>query len=165
MTQTPNDCIEKLKPLQQDYIVHCVKEYSDRADFHRGLLPFLSGEEAVRCLRIQLQNVIERNAGLTTPQIGVKYITNIISILLPTSSSWIYKDETSVTMYINSIKLKRAFKGRFKEKMLVTCGHSFCPESTGAIVELHYVVKDAWMITAHKNEIDKVTTWLAETFR
>lgn len=174
MGKTLNEYIERLKPVQQDFIVWCVQEYSDRVDFHRGLLPFLDAHEASRCLKFKLeavkQDVSKMNAlagpsGLSeapVPVIGEKFIRSIISIFEDALVPSMYEDEASQDMQLNTGKLAAEYGRRFSKKFCVTLG----PGAKNGLVQLEMLPgRNYWRVTTHKGRLDEATTWLAETCR
>lgn len=160
--------IHLLKPVQQDYIVYCVTEHTDRVGFHRGLLPFLSALEAARCLKLQLE-LISMGPPIPyminekpVPVIGTKFIRGIISIFEGALVHRLSDDEASVQMYLKSHKLASEFGSRFGKKFCATLGPGWAPEG---LVELEMLGKDKWRVTTARKRLDEATTWLAEQFR
>lgn len=169
--KTLNSYIPLLRGPQQDYIVFCVQKYSDRPEFHRGLLPFLPCEEAAQCLQQHLEVIKGAQAvpdfeGKEKAVLGEKFIRQIISVF---RSSLIYKaseDEASEVVWLNSKKLKKTYGPRY--------GHKFCinimefgvviKKPIKGLVELQLVFRNRWKITGHRDWLIDVVTYLQDSF-
>lgn len=171
MSKTLMNYIELLRPVQQDYIVFCVQTYSDKPDFHRGLLPFLDPEEAARCLQFHLETIKSSQAvpdleASSKAVLGEKFIRQIISVF---RSSLIYRlseDEASEVIYLNTVKLKRHYGKRFGNKFCVTLlesGVSLKRPITG-LFELQMISRNQWKVTGHKDYLWAVTDHLNDYF-
>lgn len=171
MVKTLNDAIGLLKPKQQEYIVSCVQQYTERKDMHRGLLPFLEAVEAARVLKFKLESLkpsafITEDAGVAVA--GERFIREIISIVERGLEKQICEDEASVEMQLNTAILARHFRGRYEKKfcaMLAETAQYYTRDMSLSLVQLEMTGKDRWKITCHRLLIDKATTWLADNFR
>lgn len=175
MVKTLNDSIGLLKPKQQEYIVSCVQQYTERKDMHRGLLPFLEAAEAARVLKFKLEAL--KPGMLDTPPIkgetlpsfpGERFIREIISVVERGLDKQICEDERTVEMYLSTVMLAKHFRGRYEKKfcvMLAETAQYMGRDMSLSIVQLEMTGKDKWRVTCHRLLLDKATTWLAENFR
>lgn len=172
MVKTLNDSIGLLKPKQQEYIVSCVQQYTERKDMHRGLLPFLEAAEAARVLKFKLESL---KPGILTDQVmsgmhtpGERFIREIISVVERGLDKQICEDEASVEMHLSTVKLTKHFRGRYEKKfcvMLAETAQYMARDMSLSLAQLEMTGKDMWRVTCHYRLLDKATTWLADNFR
>lgn len=160
--KTLGEYIERLRPVQQDYIVYCVQEFGGRKDFHRGLLPFLPALEAVCALLYKLEEVKGPPTVGTAinPVVGEKFIRGILSVFFDAIGTKMYADEDSVEMYLKTAKLQDEYGRRLSKRFCVTLGIS--PDSMAL---LQNVGHNLWKVTTRKRWLEATTLWLAETYR
>lgn len=155
MGKTLVELIPKLKPVQQEFICNCVQEYGNRPDMHRGLLPFLSVEDAVVYLYAKM-------AMMEMPE--NKFIRSILSILgegLP-PQKWL-PDEEAILMELTTRKLWRFFSTRRDYIQFDARKYNL---SRGTIpVQLERTNYNQWRVKTSRQYQNRVTTWLAEQFR
>lgn len=169
-SKTLSEYLHLLKPKHQEYILFCVVKWSDREGFHRALLPFLPVPEATRYLKFQLERLKEEIISpdeTLTPRKGVKFIHHILSLLEASGAQKLCEDKVTIKMQLSTVCLAREYGRRFNKRFCVTISYpngrpQIFPTN---IVELNMVGKDIWAITCHPKVIDRVTTWLAETYR
>lgn len=155
--QTLNDYIHLLKPAQQEYIVHCVRDYGARPDFHRGLLPFLRAEEAAVCLKVKWYQI----AASDTP-VGTRFIRNLISVFEGALVHKLYDDEETITMTLSPMKLAKFYRKQYSDHFFITTAIITKPQF---LVELQRKPgTHKWKVTGSKAAMDKVTTWLSDNF-
>ena len=172
MSKTLNDYLELLNATQQEMIVFCVQRFSDRGDeFHRGLLPFLPAEEAARCLLFHLetlkaaQNVQDLNE-VGKAMIGEKYLKQIISVFRNALIYRVSDLEKSEVIYINTVKLKKAYGRRYGNKFCLRMA-DLGVQRTKAIeglYELQMVSRNMWKVTGHKEFFDAVIQYLSDYY-
>lgn len=160
--KTLNPYIEKLKPIQQEYIVYCVKQYGDRPDFHRGLLPFLSVNEADRCLRLVLIDPVQ-HPGVDEIRKGIRFINGIRDVFIDAvEPAYTYPDYTHVDMGLNSVKLIKKYR---KQRNSQQFNIKVPLASKAVLVQMKFLRSKNWRVTAPRSSISQVTTWLAEHCR
>lgn len=159
---TLNKYISSLSGKQQEYIVHCVRDYSDMTDFHRGVLPFLSVQTAVTCLKIRLERVREKTVPLDVADahaVGVRFINGILSKF--EAPYRIAEGEVSVKMHLCDRKLGMMFYRRYGQTFII----SIDSWSKDDVVHLEKLGKNKWRVTAPTNRVlDKATTFLGQEF-
>lgn len=169
--KTLNDYIALLRQPQQEYIVFCVQKYSDRPDFHRGLLPFLPAEEAARCLEFQLESIKEMGNKHNTDDekaravVGEKFIRQIISVFRNALIYRLSEDEQSEVIYLKTVELKKYFGARFAKKFCLRLADLGVPTKRRAMegmYELQMISKDKWKVTGHKDNHGKVCMFLSD---
>ena len=161
MTRTLNDYIEKLKPIQKDYIVFCVKEFNakTRGDFHHGLLPFLSAQEAAECLKKQL-DYLESVGGT-----GQKFIRQILSVFASALQNHrLYEDEVEEFLHLKSAKMKKTYgvhkmSGKFNVRI-----RRYLNVREDRLFELQMISRDFWRVTTHKDDMPNVSGMLMDWF-
>ncbi len=173
MSKTLSDYIPLLKPVQQDFIVRVVQEYTDRGkEFHRGLLPFLPAEEAADCLQLHLEVLRdkiskENNDAERAPSvIGEKFIKQTISVF---RGALIYKaneDEMSEVLSLDTKKLKQRYKYRFNKKFHISLGELGVnlKSQIKGMIELQMVGRNRWKVTCHHNYSAGVCSHLMDEF-
>lgn len=169
--KTLNDYMTLLRGPQQEYIVFCVQKYSDRPDFHRGLLPFLPAEEAARCLEFQLEaikalgNKFNSDDSKSQAVTGEKFIRQIISVFRNALIYRFSEDEQSEVIYLKTVKLKKYFGARFAKKFcfrFADIGVSIKRPAMEGMYELQMISKDKWKVTGHKDNHVTVCDFLAD---
>lgn len=166
--KTLNDYIPLLRTVQQDYIVECVKRYTDRVDFHRGLLPFLPAEEAARCLQFQLEDLkAAQNNRNDLDQVGKallgeKFIRQTISIFRTALIYRLSEDEATEVIHLNTVKLKKLYGTRFASKFYIRLSDMGMQRKKpiDGMYELHMVSRNQWKVTGHKGYLNAVTEYL-----
>ncbi len=174
--KTLNAYIQLLKPAQQDMIVACVKQYCNRPDFHKGLLPFLPADEAEQALKFKLEDIkAAQSIALVGDEIareavhGERFIRQTISVFAGALLYRFSDDEASEIIHLKSVKLKKRFGTRFHKKFCVRMSadlgvlNTFKRETDG-LVELQMVSRDRWKVTCHKNWLQPVLMWLSDEF-
>lgn len=170
--KTLNEYIPKLKTAQQDFIVSCVQQYGDRPDLHRGLLPFLSVDEAARALKYALEHikakqdtddVAERGKAL----LGERFIRQTLSVFAAALLYQVDDDQVSEVITLKSVRLKKAFRHRFAKKFNVSLAQDFgvpSKDPAAGMFELQMVGRDRWKITGHKDYVNLVAGDLAARY-
>lgn len=165
--KTLNDYIPFLKSVQQDYIVFCVQKYSDRVDFHRGLLPFLPAEEAARCLQFQLEDIkaqqgILNDLAQSNAVLGEKFIRQTISIFRNALIYRLSEDEASEVICLKSVKLKKQYGTRFGSKFFIRLSEMGIQRKKpiDGMYELQMVSRNMWKVTGHKEFLPAVCSYL-----
>lgn len=155
------DYIDKLKPIQQEFIVFCVVEYGNRPDFHRGLLPFLKASEATFCLKTHLERLGEIKDGKPDYP-GIRFIRQTMSVFADHYSHRLYEDEVQVIMQLKSAKLKKMVGPfRWSGKLVIRLLR-YTYVSEDRLAELQLVSRDTWRVTTHKDDSNLVTLWLSD---
>lgn len=171
--KTLNDYLTALNSEQQDYIVFCVKTHGDRAEFHRGLLPFLPAKEAADCLKFQLEHLKATQAIVDNPTMvysavkGEKFIRTILSkfanaLLYPTDDG-----TETIFLHLKSTKMKRYFGKRYGHKFSVTAqefGWQIAKKPISGLVELQMVSRNKWRVTGPSGFGTSVASQLQDMF-
>jgi hypothetical protein len=159
---TLNNYFEKLKPIQQEYLVMCMLRHGNRPDFHQGLIPFLDAQEAAKCLELHLVLMKQQAIG---PIKGEKFIRGIMSVFADAVSYKLHKDEESINIMLNDYLLHKYFKRRFsKHFYVIQDPRNNLPRHIG-LVSLEWLSKDYWKVTAQRGQLNYATTWLTDMFR
>lgn len=173
--KTLNYYIERLKPAQQDLIVALVKEYCDRPDFHKGLLPFLPCDEAERALKYHLEDIKAKQApsilGLEEQSkavLGERFIRQTISVFADALLYQVCEDAASEIIHLKSVRLKRRYGTRFTKKFYIRLDElvgtfTYKAKAVG-LIELQMVARNKWKVTADKGWIVLITEWLHDEF-
>lgn len=173
MTKTLNDYIHLLRAVQQDYIVFCVQRFTERVDFHRGLLPFLPAEEAARCLQYQLEDLksLQNNTSKNVTEIqnavlGEKFIRQTISLFRNAIIYRLSEDENSEIIYLNTVKLKKYYGKRFESKFYIRLSELGIQRKKpiDGMFELQMISRNKWKITGHKEFLGVVTQYLNDCY-
>ncbi len=170
--KTLNEYIPKLKTLQQDFIVNAVKQYCDRPDLHRGLLPFLPVDEAARALKYALEHVkAAQNTDDIAEQgkaaLGERFIRQTLSVFAAALLYQVDDDQASEVITLKTVRLKKAFQHRFAKKFSVALDADFgvpCKNPASRMFELQMVGRDRWKVTGHKDYVSIVTDDLASRY-
>ena len=160
--KTLNSVIEKLSSHQQNMLVYLVRETTKRKNFHRGLLPFLPADEAARALK----GGIELSKGTTDDPdktlMGLRAIRRIESILTDVLPDKLYEDEASVNMFLSDAKLVMAYGNRVTKKFSIMLKQD---GEWKYMTQLEWIKPNYWKVTTHKDNLEHVTTVLAESAR
>lgn len=171
--QTLNDYVDLLKTNQQEYIVWCIQQYTERKHFHRGLLPFITTHEVARCLKAHLEVLKIKAIELDfinnqkVPLVGHRFISTILSIIEAELLKKLCEEDATTVMFLKSVKIAKMVGRKFDTEICIRLVNLYGASITtvDGFVELKLVGKDKWKITCHKKVFDIVTTWLAEKFR
>lgn len=167
--QTLNDYVDLLRTNQQEYIVWCIQQYTERKDFHRGLLPFITTREVSEALKIRLQ--VLKDQILTDETIkypvGVKFIRSIMSVIEAELLKKLCEEDASTIMFLKTVKIAQMMGRKFDTEVALKLATLYGTTITtmDGWVQLKMVGKDKWKVTCHKKALNVVTTWLAERFR
>jgi hypothetical protein len=156
LAPTLNAYLEKLKPQQQDYIVWCVREYGNRPDFYRGLLPFLSAQEAANVLNHRLE-LIKVFSTENPEGRGVRFVRGIIGVFEDALPHKLYEDEASATIYLSDVKLQSYYKKRYD--------HSFHVMLIGYMAHLERQSLNYWKVTTKQFRLEHVLQLLSDICR
>jgi hypothetical protein len=152
--KTLNEYINKLRPVQQEFICFCIREHGNRPDMHRGLLPFLSVLEADRCLKEELiRKQMPEN----------RFIRQCLSVFSDAVPHMIATDEESVVMSLNSKKLMRHFRVYRNDFFVFSGGVCIGVEHTP--VQMERINYNQWRVRCSRKYQHTITTWLADKFR
>lgn len=174
---TLNAYIGKLKPKQQEFIVACIREYTDRKGFHRGLLPFIAAREAYDCLKRRLEHVaftanfvpVPDDEGIVTRTRFIKETISVFADAIPYETE--FDKHEKVRMILSTRDLLREFNH-----------HIYTPRSLGppqilrfdsahlrihvrCIIQLTLIKHPFWEVDCSAKYMGAVTTALAERFR
>jgi len=167
MTLTMMPYLDKLKPVQQDYIVWCVREFSLKPygpDFHRGLLPFLAAEEAAWYLECRKQQIasaygfvssVGATSTLDTLK-GTRFIESILDVFrfdLPRAPG------ANQVIWLSDEKLRKANRRRYAVKMTMKL-----PALKNELVQLERISKNNWKVTAYRNLLPQALTILSDQY-
>ena len=167
--KTLAEVIEKLNPVSQEFICNCVRDFGDRPNFYRGVLPFLPIREALFAIEAKLIEIQEgaHVLGKEIPPSKTKFIDKLRRLL----SNAIKDDEpdpnrTTTVMTLNSAELSRVFSFRFRshEPFYVRYNIHHAEKYQDAMVKLQLIGKNSWEVSAHKSIFEGATTWLADEF-
>ena len=148
------ECFEELKPMQKDYLVGLAQSYM-RQDFHKGLLPFLTIEDALRMLK-RKREMVKAHYGVdvNSAHKTTGYLSRIINILSPHTNHVLHPDEESVTVMLTDWKLAQGFGRRYSKRFCIYLATSSLERDRSLkTAQLQQLGKNKWEITAHPNVI------------
>jgi len=165
--------LDKLNTTRQDYIVMCVRSYSGRPDFHRGLLPFLSCQEAADCLKFQLEHV-KSSGDFADPEATSRalkrerFIRQTISIFGHALLTRVAENEDYQVIHLNSKKMMKHFRRRYDKKFVINLRefgyYTGKPGDINTMYELQMVSRNQWKITGDEASLPIITQVLADIF-
>lgn len=162
---TINDYIGLLKSNQQEYLVWCIQHYTERKDFHRGLLPFITTQEVSIALKVHLQ-VLKDKIALDLTVRGERFIRGILTLIEATMLKNLCEEEASTIMFLKTVKLAQTLRRHFDNDIVIKLADAYggIPIHDGYI-KLKMVGRDKWKVSCSKRLLERATIWLAESFR
>lgn len=165
--KTVNDFLEVLTPKQLNFLLLCLQQYS-KGNLHRGLLPFVSINEAAAALKFKLLHMQVVSSTLAVPGAviepmkGERFIRGIISKFEPHLAE-IQHLEIKVKMHLKDAKLGKYMKRRFADKFFMEV-----PAPINGILAMVRAGPNRWNVgfagKVLTKQVDATTTWLSEKF-
>src|ERR1700744_2967908 len=159
MSENLVEYLDKLRPQQKDYIIHCVNKYGPRDDIHHGLLPFLNRKEVILYLRAKLL-INENNPDNPPPP--QRFIYQLLSVLDANENDFLFDNEDTATMRLSTNKLHKRFRRLFNREFIFSLRMNTRTIRSDDFVKMKWKGSGWWDVTTHKRCLDQATTFLAD---
>lgn len=157
------DVIEHLTPKQRAFLLGALQRWIEKHEhIHAGLLPFVSAQDAVMALSINIGMLTAIPRSPDGEGSRVTFISNLISVIRQhTPHSNITLAEDTVRLILSDYQILKRFK---KHNQRVCFALPTKPEVQVYLTKVIGKV-NVWDVVTMKPHLDLVTTWLVDNLR